>query len=269
VLQDSKGAAPGAPSDVFWLFDTPDAMRRMLSWVSKRYSRPELWVTENGAPAPEEASKALGEALKDTYRLDFFKWARMTRARWAGQPAAPCLRLSGGSVAVKGSAGLTPWGAPRHGAVARVAVCGPQPSARVCPLSLPPPRGYLASLCRAVSDDSVNLSAYFAWSLLDNLEWNEGFRPRFGLVHVDRASRELRRYPKLSAYWLSHHFFKVAPERIACLGGWLGWVGADAWMGWVGTDAWLGWAEARGSRLRGGLGRGAARGLGRRGAGLG
>jgi hypothetical protein len=69
-----------------------------------------------------------------------------------------------------------------------------------------------------VAEDSVNLSAYFAWSLLDNFEWNEGYRPRFGLVHVDRDNPDFRRYPKLSAYWLSHHFFKLAPDRIACLG---------------------------------------------------
>jgi beta-glucosidase/6-phospho-beta-glucosidase/beta-galactosidase len=73
VLQDAKGDAPGPASDVFWLFDTPTALRSMLAWVSRRYSRPEVWVTENGVPAPDEAAKGLGEALKDTYRLDFFK----------------------------------------------------------------------------------------------------------------------------------------------------------------------------------------------------
>jgi len=48
-------------------------MRKMLAWISKRYSRPEVWVTENGVPAPGESSKSLGEALKDTYRLDYYK----------------------------------------------------------------------------------------------------------------------------------------------------------------------------------------------------
>ena len=88
----------------------------------------------------------------------------------------------------------------------------------------PPPaknnnRGYLDGLCRAVRDDGVNLSAYYAWSLLDNFEWTEGYRARFGLVAVDRRSRGLTRYPKLSAYWLGHHFFKHAPADVACLGG--------------------------------------------------
>ena len=37
---------------------------------------------------------------------------------------------------------------------------------------------------------------YFAWTLLDNFEWAHGYRPRFGLAHVDYATQ--RRVLKLS-----------------------------------------------------------------------
>lgn len=47
----------------------------------------------------------------------------------------------------------------------------------------------------------VKVDGYFCWSALDNFEWTEGRRPRFGLAYVDYDSQ--RRYPKDSAYWFS------------------------------------------------------------------
>lgn len=55
---------------------------------------------------------------------------------------------------------------------------------------------YLEALGDAV-DDGVPVAAYFAWSFMDNWEWAEGYRPRFGLVFVDYGTQ--RRIPKSSA----------------------------------------------------------------------
>lgn len=48
--------------------------------------------------------------------------------------------------------------------------------------------------------DGIDVRGYIHWSLLDNFEWHLGYRPRFGLVAVDRQT--FVRRPKPSAYYL-------------------------------------------------------------------
>jgi len=51
------------------------------------------------------------------------------------------------------------------------------------------------------------VKGYFAWSLLDNFEWKDGYLIGFGLNFVDRK-HNLKRYPKLSATWFKRFLMK-------------------------------------------------------------
>lgn len=57
---------------------------------------------------------------------------------------------------------------------------------------------YLKELKKAL-DEGVDIRGYFAWSILDNFEWSEGYDERFGLVYVDYDTQ--KRIPKDSYYW--------------------------------------------------------------------
>ena len=52
---------------------------------------------------------------------------------------------------------------------------------------------------RRCLDDGVDVQGYFAWSLLDNFEWDDGYQPTFGLHAVDPVTFD--RVPKPSADW--------------------------------------------------------------------
>lgn len=59
-------------------------------------------------------------------------------------------------------------------------------------------QSHLAALLQA-KREGVTLSGYFAWTLMDNFEWSEGFEARFGLVYHD-AKNQVRTI-KDSGYW--------------------------------------------------------------------
>ena len=60
-----------------------------------------------------------------------------------------------------------------------------------------PTSAITCSRVRRAIDGGVDVRGYFAWSLLDNFEWSQGFSKRFGLIRVDYATQ--KRTAKASA----------------------------------------------------------------------
>ncbi len=59
---------------------------------------------------------------------------------------------------------------------------------------------HIAQVNRAIKD-GVPVSGYFVWTLMDNFEWAEGYRPRFGFVYNDFETQ--KRIIKDSGRWYS------------------------------------------------------------------
>ena len=49
-------------------------------------------------------------------------------------------------------------------------------------------------------DDGLDIRGYYYWSFLDNFEWLYGYKPRFGLIEVDRETLERKSKNSLKFY---------------------------------------------------------------------
>eukprot|EP01018_Ginkgo_biloba_P014657 Gb_10041 [translate_table: standard] len=133
-IAEWEGNVIGEKAASEWLYIVPWGLRNTLKWITERYNRPPIYVTENGMDDEDCESSSLEEMLRDTKRVNYFK-------------------------------------------------------------------GYLASLAEAIRE-GADVQGYFAWSLLDNFEWAQGYTKRFGLVYVDYRN-DLKRHLKSSALWFA------------------------------------------------------------------
>ncbi len=59
---------------------------------------------------------------------------------------------------------------------------------------------HLKSMSRAI-DDGVDVRGYMHWSLLDNFEWAEGYKSKFGLINVDFDNNQERKVRNSALYY--------------------------------------------------------------------
>merc|ERR1719431_286646 len=74
---------------------------------------------------------------------------------------------------------------------------------------------YIGQMHRAIVEDGVDIQAYTAWSLMDNLEWARGYTERFGMHWTNYTDPNRAVYRKASADWYS----EVAENNcVPCMG---------------------------------------------------
>ncbi|GAB2598533.1 GH1 family beta-glucosidase [Spirosoma areae] len=75
-------------------------------------------------------------------------------------------------------------------------------------------QSYLRQVLQA-KQEGLPVNGYFAWTFLDNFEWAEGYRPRFGLVYVDFRTQQ--RIVKASGRWFQQLLTAEVPQIVSAL----------------------------------------------------
>lgn len=73
LLQNKAGEWIGPETQSPWLRPSPIGFRKLLKWLSDRYGRPKIYVTENGTSLKGENDLPLEELLKDDFRVEYFE----------------------------------------------------------------------------------------------------------------------------------------------------------------------------------------------------
>ncbi|ESO98171.1 hypothetical protein LOTGIDRAFT_174304 [Lottia gigantea] len=70
-------------------------------------------------------------------------------------------------------------------------------------------RDYINEMLKAVKIDKCNVKGYFAWSLMDNVEWSRGTTEKFGMYRTDFTKPDRPRTPKAS----SRYFRQITKDN--------------------------------------------------------
>ncbi|CAI5478090.1 unnamed protein product [Closterium sp. Yama58-4] len=153
-----------------WLYIAPWGFTRLLNWITARYNRPPILITENGMDDADDALPPLDwTSLSQTP-------VRGIQGSGSQENGAETLQQPYDSIQLP--AALDDWKRVRFY------------------------NEYLGAVADAMRD-GADVRGYFAWSLLDNFEWAMGYSRRFGIHYVDFAHGGAR-FPKRSALWWRH-----------------------------------------------------------------
>jgi beta-glucosidase len=73
LLQNKQGEWIGPETQSVWLRPHPLGFRKLMKWISDRYGRPIIYVTENGTSLKGENDMPPEQILEDEFRVQYFQ----------------------------------------------------------------------------------------------------------------------------------------------------------------------------------------------------
>ncbi|KAK0278807.1 hypothetical protein LTR35_009072 [Friedmanniomyces endolithicus] len=73
LLKDKNGTPVGPETQSPWLQPNPQGFRKLIKWISDRFDRPMIYVTENGTSLKGENDLSKDQILKDDFRAEYFR----------------------------------------------------------------------------------------------------------------------------------------------------------------------------------------------------
>jgi beta-glucosidase len=73
LYADAAGNPIGKRGESSWLYSTAWGFKKLLVYIHKKYSKPDIYITENGFSAPNENKMTDSESLWDFERVNYFQ----------------------------------------------------------------------------------------------------------------------------------------------------------------------------------------------------
>ncbi|KAF8474184.1 beta-glucosidase [Kalaharituber pfeilii] len=73
LFYNKAGDCIGPETQSVWLRPNPIGFRKLLNWLSNRYGKPKIYVTENGTSLKGENDLSIEEMVNDDFRCDYFR----------------------------------------------------------------------------------------------------------------------------------------------------------------------------------------------------
>jgi beta-glucosidase len=178
---------------------------------SYRYSRWAPWLPAKETPTPGAKKNPLGWEIDP----DGLYWLLSRIDRDYGHPVVYVTENGYPTIENPGAGARSSGGHTSGDRDQRGRNSGGHPAGARSPGVLEDPEriAYLEAHVGAVTrarEAGARVKGYFVWSLMDNFEWTEGYRARFGLLRVDYPTQT--RTWRRSAHWYRDRIRVGAPE---------------------------------------------------------